>query len=600
MDGTDQEHQAAAAAFRLGPPPLSPQEIKPDISMLNDNSGGDFSPKPEGSPGAFGAIGLQALNMVNAVAVVAANNHIGGHQSLLHAAAAVAAAGGGTSSSVSSSATTTAATTTSGSGASIVGSGGISTNPSTPPHANASQHQLQHLHQVAASAQQHQQQQQQQQSPQQQQQLQYPPNHPLSGSKHLCSICGDRASGKHYGVYSCEGCKGFFKRTVRKDLTYACREDRNCIIDKRQRNRCQYCRYQKCLACGMKREAVQEERQRGSRSSSGRSGGGGGGGGGGSAAGGAGTCNLSNVLNSCGSGGGSGGGGSGGSGSGSEDFKPSNLLRDISIERLLEAEQKAENSSGDHILPFLRVGPNSMVQHDYKGAVSHLCQMVNKQLFEMVEYARRTPHFIHLQRDDQILLLKAGWNELLIANVAWCSIESLDADYVTPSLGSGGQDAVGMGMVSGSGFGRHSPVRQPQQLFLSQNFSYHRNSALKANVVSIFDRILSELSIKMKRLNIDRAELACLRAIILFNPDIRGLKARNEVEICREKIYACLDEHCRNEHPGDDGRFAQLLLRLPALRSISLKCLDHLFFFRLIGDKTLEQLIAEQLDAMPC
>lgn len=65
--------------------------------------------------------------------------------------------------------------------------------------------------------------------------------------------------------FSCEGCKGFFKRTVRKDLTYACREERNCIIDKRQRNRCQYCRYQKCLACGMKREAVQEERQRAAR-----------------------------------------------------------------------------------------------------------------------------------------------------------------------------------------------------------------------------------------------------------------------------------------------------------------------------------------------
>lgn len=62
--------------------------------------------------------------------------------------------------------------------------------------------------------------------------------------------------------FSCEGCKGFFKRTVRKDLSYACREEKNCIIDKRQRNRCQYCRYQKCLAMGMKREAVQEERQR--------------------------------------------------------------------------------------------------------------------------------------------------------------------------------------------------------------------------------------------------------------------------------------------------------------------------------------------------
>ena len=71
----------------------------------------------------------------------------------------------------------------------------------------------------------------------------YPPNHPLANSKHLCSICGDKASGKHYGVYSCEGCKGFFKRTVRKELSYACRENKNCVIDKRQRNRCQYCRY---------------------------------------------------------------------------------------------------------------------------------------------------------------------------------------------------------------------------------------------------------------------------------------------------------------------------------------------------------------------
>ncbi|KAM7350076.1 retinoid X receptor ultraspiracle [Cochliomyia hominivorax] len=468
MDNGEQD-----TGFRMAP--MSPQEIKPDISLLNENNS-SYSPKP-GSPNPF-AIGLQAIN---AVAAATANNQ---NQML----------------------------------------------QTTPP----------------------------------QQQQQYPPNHPLSGSKHLCSICGDRASGKHYGVYSCEGCKGFFKRTVRKDLTYACREDRNCIIDKRQRNRCQYCRYQKCLACGMKREAVQEERQRGTRAANARAGAGsgvGGGGGGG----------VNNV-----------------GGAGGEDFKPSSSLRDLTIERIIEAEQKAESLSGDNVLPFLRVGNNSMVQHDYKGAVSHLCQMVNKQLFQMVEYARRTPHFTHLQREDQILLLKAGWNELLIANVAWCSIDSLDAEYATP------------GTVHDGSFGRRSPIRQPQQIFLSQNFSYHRNSAIKANVVSIFDRILSELSIKMKRLNIDRSELSCLKAIILFNPDIRGLKCRADVEVCREKIYACLDEHCRTEHPGDDGRFAQLLLRLPALRSISLKCLDHLFFFRLIGERALEQLIAEQLDTPLC
>ena len=81
--------------------------------------------------------------------------------------------------------------------------------------------------------------------------------------KAICAICGDKASGKHYGVHSCEGCKGFFKRTVRKDLTYTCRDSQDCVIDKRQRNRCQFCRYNKCLTTGMKREAVQEERQKG-------------------------------------------------------------------------------------------------------------------------------------------------------------------------------------------------------------------------------------------------------------------------------------------------------------------------------------------------
>ncbi|XP_068105440.1 retinoic acid receptor RXR-beta isoform X1 [Hyperolius riggenbachi] len=84
--------------------------------------------------------------------------------------------------------------------------------------------------------------------------MQMHPNGGGGSGKRLCAICGDRSSGKHYGVYSCEGCKGFFKRTIRKDLTYTCRDNKDCIVDKRQRNRCQYCRYQKCLATGMKRE----------------------------------------------------------------------------------------------------------------------------------------------------------------------------------------------------------------------------------------------------------------------------------------------------------------------------------------------------------
>ncbi|KAK4474177.1 hypothetical protein MN116_003477 [Schistosoma mekongi] len=76
-----------------------------------------------------------------------------------------------------------------------------------------------------------------------------------------CRVCGDKASGRHYGVVSCEGCKGFFKRSIRGHVSYVCRSEQNCLVNKAYRNRCQYCRLQKCLAVGMRSEAVQNERR---------------------------------------------------------------------------------------------------------------------------------------------------------------------------------------------------------------------------------------------------------------------------------------------------------------------------------------------------
>lgn len=77
----------------------------------------------------------------------------------------------------------------------------------------------------------------------------------------FCVVCGDKASGRHYGAISCEGCKGFFKRSVRKQLNYACRANQDCEVTKHHRNRCQYCRLQKCLSMGMRADHCQPERK---------------------------------------------------------------------------------------------------------------------------------------------------------------------------------------------------------------------------------------------------------------------------------------------------------------------------------------------------
>ncbi|XP_071963599.1 uncharacterized protein [Antedon mediterranea] len=72
----------------------------------------------------------------------------------------------------------------------------------------------------------------------------------------LCKVCNDVSSGIHFGVYTCEGCKGFYRRSLRDSSNYTCVDNKQCSITPTTRNVCRYCRFQKCLEVGMSRSGI--------------------------------------------------------------------------------------------------------------------------------------------------------------------------------------------------------------------------------------------------------------------------------------------------------------------------------------------------------
>lgn len=204
-----------------------------------------------------------------------------------------------------------------------------------------------------------------------------------SGLSQYCAICGDRATGKHYGAASCDGCKGFFRRSVRKNHRYSCQYNRSCVVDKDKRNRCRYCRLKKCFRAGMKKEAVQNERDR-----------------------------ISNRRPS---------------------YDDSNHSSGLSVANLLNAEMNSRNICS-------QVSEYNITNKKIAN-IGDVCESMKQQLLILVDWAKSVPSFTELSIEDQVALLRAHAGEHLLLGLARRSMHAknvllLGNDFIIPRVSS--------------------------------------------------------------------------------------------------------------------------------------------------------------------
>ncbi|CAK6971144.1 nuclear receptor subfamily 5%2C group A, member 5 [Scomber scombrus] len=497
--------------------------------------------------------------------------------------------------------------------------------------------------------------------------------HARPESNESCPVCGDKVSGYHYGLLTCESCKGFFKRSVQNNKHYTCAERQNCPMNLSQRKRCPSCRFQKCLAVGMKREAVRADRMRGGRnkfgplyrrdrqmkqqkvyyqantapyrikmettqthrptalndihlkgshtsvpSSSD-------------------TFHQSHMYSS----------GMGQSCApmsldctvntdrvitpppqpysglyhhtvpvyfqekGEMPFSyspapanypfhptPNNSFGPRStpasspcstpssttpltqaldqtlvtpspatitpyfLSQLLEGEQD-ESQLCAKVLASLQREQANRGKHDRLNTFSIMCKMADQTLFGLVEWARNSALFKELKVEDQMVLLQSCWSELLVL------------DHLCRQVTYGKEGCIYL--VTG------------QQIEVSTVIS-QAGTTLRSLVSRTQDLVS-----KLKALHFDRHEFVCLKYLVLFNPDVKSVQSRRQVEQTQERVNRALMEHTQHSHPGHSDKFGQLLLRLPEVRSISLQVEEYLYQRHLLGDLPCNSLLTEML-----
>ncbi|XP_004575451.3 nuclear receptor subfamily 1, group H, member 5 isoform X1 [Maylandia zebra] len=341
------------------------------------------------------------------------------------------------------------------------------------------------------------------------------------GQDELCVVCGDKASGYHYNALTCEGCKGFFRRSVTKKAVYHCKSGGSCEMDMYMRRKCQDCRLRKCRAVGMLAECLLTEVQ----------------------------CQSKRLRK-------------GGKSRGQEEEENTDTRRVSStsrlpgqalsasltreqkyiVDRMVEAHRLYRGQDSNNFRAFEWLCPEE---------VEGLCDVVSPRLQRLLQFARTVPGFDLLDFSDQISLL---------------SISSLDVMF----------------LLSAQQFSHNPTSPSPAlQLFSMSTHSFLRDVESKENIHSrgligsessedLFAPVLNFFH-SMVALRVTEAEYTLLTATALLCSDRASLQAASCVEKMQELILDLLSRLCGAQAGAARGgaqRFGRLLGRLTELRTL--------------------------------
>jgi len=351
----------------------------------------------------------------------------------------------------------------------------------------------------------------------------------------LCLVCGDRASGYHYNALACEGCKGFFRRSITKSASYACKYGGSCEIDMYMRRKCQECRLKKCYAVGMRSECVVPEAQ----------------------------CAIKRKQKKVQESPSTDGISTSNSGGTPEKrlkpVKPLKPEEEELINRLVYFQDEFEQPSEEDLRRIeVTVAEESDEDSADPGAdkrFRHITETTILTVQLIVEFSKRLPGFQSLCREDQICLLKACSSEVMMLR------------------GARRYDA------------------QTESIVFANNYPYTRQSYLTAGLENEelfrFCRIMSNMKV-------DNAEYALLTAIVIFS-ERHNLKEPKKVEKIQEIYVEALQAYVTNRRTRQNVMFAKLLCILTELRSLG-NANSELCFSLKLKNKKLPQFLAEIWD----